>query len=254
MLENHQQQRSAPVKLTRAVAHGEPWLILLVLIFSACRKEVPSGPPSGSNQAGSMLVENNASWLFTYATPDGQFETTDKAEQVPELSRGVVRAQSPGTAPASETVATDVWVVNGAELVAHGKTEAKRVRREVFETQALALLPAGQSSILADGPSGQDAGVAEPQPPAADGKTPRVVLYGTSWCGACRTARQYFLSHNIPFVDKDVEKDQVAAAELQAKASRLGISADRVPILDVQGRLLIGFDPRRVQALLQDTI
>ena len=77
-----------------------------------------------------------------------------------------------------------------------------------------------------------------------------VTLYGTSWCGACKSARAYLRSRSIPFADKDVERDAAAARELREKASRLGVRADRVPILDVRGRLLIGFDKSRLEALL----
>ena len=77
-----------------------------------------------------------------------------------------------------------------------------------------------------------------------------VTIYGTSWCGACREARRYLSSRKIPFVDKDIERDEAAARELRDKAARFGVPTDRVPILDVRGRLLIGFDPGRVEALL----
>jgi glutaredoxin len=79
-----------------------------------------------------------------------------------------------------------------------------------------------------------------------------VTIYGTSWCGACRAARQYFSEHKIPFADKDIEQDPAAARELGEKAAKMGIPTDRVPVLDVRGRLLLGFDPARVQALLGD--
>jgi glutaredoxin len=79
-----------------------------------------------------------------------------------------------------------------------------------------------------------------------------VILYGTPWCGACKAARQYLSSKHIPFAYKDIENDASAARELQHKASRLGIPADRVPILDVRGRLLVGFDRTRLEALLGD--
>ncbi len=229
------------------------WLPLGLLLALACRKETPSSPPVLPAPSAPVTVEKDGNWLFTYATPEGRFETADKADDVPAVSRAVVRAQSPDNKSLREA-GTDVWVVNLADMVERGRSDAKRVPRALFETQALALLPPGQSSILADRPADQDGGAEDPQTAASPGGVPRVVLYGTSWCGACRTARQYFLSHNIPFVDKDVEKDATAADELQKKAARLGVSADRVPILDVQGRLLIGFDPRRVEALLGETI
>ncbi|HEX4406325.1 MAG TPA: glutaredoxin family protein, partial [Polyangia bacterium] len=89
-----------------------------------------------------------------------------------------------------------------------------------------------------------------PPPPLPDGGTPVVTIYGTSWCGACRAARQYLTERRVPFADKDVERDPAAARELQDKASKMGIPTDRVPIIEVRGRLLQGFDRARIDALL----
>jgi glutaredoxin len=77
-----------------------------------------------------------------------------------------------------------------------------------------------------------------------------VILYGTPWCGACKAAKQYLASKHVPFAYKDIENDAAAARELQAKAARMGIPTDRVPILDVRGRLLLGFDRARLDAML----
>jgi glutaredoxin len=79
-----------------------------------------------------------------------------------------------------------------------------------------------------------------------------VILYGTRWCKACKAARQYLISNLIPFAGRDIESDPSAVRELQEKASRFGIPTDRVPILDVRGRLLVGFDETRMDGLLAD--
>ena len=78
----------------------------------------------------------------------------------------------------------------------------------------------------------------------------RIILYGTQWCSACAKARAYLKGRGIAFDDKDPERDPAAAAELHAKATRAGIQPDRVPIIDVRGTLLQGFDPKRLEALL----
>ena len=109
--------------------------------------------------------------------------------------------------------------------------------------------PHGSSLPEEPEPAGPDAGLAGPG--SASGP-PVVILYGTPWCGACKAARQYLSSKHIPFAYKDIENDPSAARELQGKAARLGIPADRVPILDVRGRLLVGFDRTRLEALLGD--
>jgi glutaredoxin 3 len=77
-----------------------------------------------------------------------------------------------------------------------------------------------------------------------------VILYATSWCPACRAARQYLTEHHIPFVEKDIEKDSAAADELMEKARAQGVSTSGVPVLDVNGTLMQGFDPDRLGQLL----
>ena len=77
-------------------------LLFCTLLIWACRKEMPSTPPSLSQQAETVVVEWDAGWFFTYATPEGRFETAYEAEKVPEVSRGVARAQNPDNKAASE--------------------------------------------------------------------------------------------------------------------------------------------------------
>ena len=39
----------------------------------------------------------------------------------------------------------------------------------------------------------------------------QIILYGVTWCGDCRRARQIFAEKAIPYVDIDVEQDTEAA-------------------------------------------
>jgi glutaredoxin len=191
-------------------------------------------------------------WLFTYVEPSGTFTTTDKPESVPAGSRAMVRVFDPSD-PAKTDAPGQVYVTDLNELLKSGKAPARALSREAFETAALAQLPPGDSSALAAHGAGAPA-AAPPQvagdagaPPAG---APVVTIYGTSWCGACKAARQYLTQRRVPFADKDVENDAAAARELQEKASKMGIPTDRVPVIDVRGRLLQGFDRARIDALL----
>lgn len=65
---------------------------------------------------------------------------------------------------------------------------------------------------------------------------PRVEVYGTSWCPACRHARDYFRSAGVPFDDYDVEKDNDA----RARMDRLGGGAG-VPAIVIGGQVIRGF-------------
>jgi glutaredoxin len=235
-------------------------LILVLAGFlvasAACRRSAPEAPPAPKAAAGVVEVLKGGRWLFTYVEPSGTFTTTDKPESVPAGSRAMVRVFDPSD-PAKSGMSDapgQVYVTDLNELLKAGKSPAKPLSREAFETSALAQLPPGDTSALAAHGAGAP-GEAPPPPPLGDaGAAPSgaavVTIYGTSWCGACKAARQYLTQRRIPFADKDVENDPAAARELQEKASKMGIPTDRVPVIDVRGRLLQGFDRARIDALL----
>ena len=80
---------------------------------------------------------------------------------------------------------------------------------------------------------------------------PVVTIYGTSWCGACRAAREYLTSAQDSVRRQGHRaRCRAAARELADKAAKMGIPTDRVPVIDVRGRLLLGFDQARIEALL----
>jgi glutaredoxin len=88
--------------------------------------------------------------------------------------------------------------------------------------------------------------------PAAPLAEPRVIVYGTSWCNFCRRARSYFTDRGIPYLDKDVERDPEARAEVGRKCVAAGTSfTGSVPVLDVDGEIIHGFDVQRVERALQ---
>jgi glutaredoxin len=244
-----------PSLLASALPAGRIALLALVglvaLAATACQRSVPAAP-TVEPPLQQLEVLKDGRHLFTYVEPSGAFATTDKPEIIPEPSRKLVRVIDPGqTKPAGSG---SVYVTDVNALLTGGKAPARPMPREAFETAAMAQLPPGASSPRA----APGADHATP-PPGVDGGAPVsppgkavVTIYGTSWCGACRQARAYFAERKIPFADKDIEQDPVAARELGEKAAKMGIPTDRVPVLDVRGRLLLGFDRARVEALLGD--
>ena len=230
-------------------------ITLLAGVLAACRRPAPDAPPAPPNGAPAEIeVLKGGRWLFTYAEEGGTFATTDKPDSVPAAARTLVRVFDPA-APEKVDAAGRVYVTNLNDVMGKGKASARMMSREAFETAALAAFPTGESSPLA-GQHMQPApmpaldGGAVPAGATAAGGAPAVTIYGTSWCGACRAARQYLTERKIPFADKDIERDADAAHELSVKAAKMGIPTDRVPIIDVRGRLLMGFDKARIEALL----
>jgi glutaredoxin len=221
---------------------------LAVAVAGGCRKPAPAIPPPEESKLPPLEVKKDGSWLFTYVDDKGQFQTADKAADVPARARRTVRVVDPSKGVLDRRDTTNVYVVDVNELLRAGHATARPLSRLAFENGALAQLPPGASSLLADRPADFDAG-AEPAAPAAAGSAV-VTVYGASWCGACKEAKRYLASRKIPFVEKDIERDRGAAAELSEKAARFGLPTNRIPVLDVRGRLLIGFDQARLEALL----
>jgi glutaredoxin len=233
-------------------------------VGGGCRRAAPEAAPVAKGLPRPLEILKDGRWLFTYIESSGQFTTTDKPEIVPAVARAVVRVLDPAN-PDKGGAGSDVYVVDLNLLLKAGKAQATTLSREAFETAALAQLPPGETSALAA--HGRPPAPAQPPPagapPAASGAGPQragapagapvVIVYGTSWCGACRAARQYLTEKKIPFADKDIEADPAAAAELAEKAGKLGMPTDRVPVIDVRGRLLLGFDRARVEALLGES-
>jgi glutaredoxin len=77
-----------------------------------------------------------------------------------------------------------------------------------------------------------------------------VIIYGASWCGPCHQAAAYLKQRGVAFVEHDIEKDSAAAREMQSKLAKAGRQGGSIPVLDVRGRILIGFDQRAVDQAL----
>lgn len=79
----------------------------------------------------------------------------------------------------------------------------------------------------------------------ADKPRQKVIVYVTSWCPACRMTTDYLKRKDIPFTVKDVEKNDAYMREMIQK-----VGAYRgVPVLDINGRILLGFNPQVLDQL-----
>jgi len=64
-----------------------------------------------------------------------------------------------------------------------------------------------------------------------------VSMLSASWCPHCQRARRFFRANGLSIVDRDIDTDARAAAELVQRTGRKA-----VPLIDVDGRVLQGFD------------
>ncbi|RBJ69430.1 glutaredoxin family protein, partial [Pseudomonas sp. MWU12-2534b] len=72
-----------------------------------------------------------------------------------------------------------------------------------------------------------------------------VALYSTDWCGYCKQTKRFLDSKGIAFQEFDIEKDAEARKAYEALGGR------GIPLIDVNGTLIRGFDPDEILAALK---
>ena len=72
-----------------------------------------------------------------------------------------------------------------------------------------------------------------------------VVIYSTPTCHFCQMAKNFFEEHGIEYTDYNVAEDIEKAREMVEKTGQMG-----VPVIDIDGEIVIGFDEPRLRELL----
>jgi glutaredoxin-like YruB-family protein len=72
-----------------------------------------------------------------------------------------------------------------------------------------------------------------------------VKIYSTPTCPYCKMVKQFLRENNITFEDVDVSSNQTAAQEMVKKSGQMG-----VPVLDIDGQIVVGFDKGKIRQLL----
>lgn len=74
----------------------------------------------------------------------------------------------------------------------------------------------------------------------------KVKVYSTPTCPWCVKLKQFLEENSIEFEDLDVSEDEGARNELVEKSGQMG-----VPVLDIGGTIIIGFDVPKIKKALK---
>ena len=72
-----------------------------------------------------------------------------------------------------------------------------------------------------------------------------ITIYSTPTCVYCNTLKEYLKSKNIQFQDIDVSKDEKELEKMVSISGQMG-----VPVIDIDGDVVIGFDSETIDQLL----
>ncbi len=73
----------------------------------------------------------------------------------------------------------------------------------------------------------------------------KVKVFSTPSCPYCFTLKEFLKEHNIVFEDIDVSQNKAECDEMIKKSGQMG-----VPVVDINGQIIVGFDKEKIVKLL----
>lgn len=73
----------------------------------------------------------------------------------------------------------------------------------------------------------------------------QIIVYSTPTCPYCHHVKDYLKEKGVEFIDKNVAADEVAAQAMMDKTGQMG-----VPVIEIDGEIVIGFDKAGIDNLL----
>jgi glutaredoxin len=227
----------------------------LSLAVAACKRppgdefSEPAEPPT-KTLPELRLEEDTADLLLTWVDARGDAHIVSKPADVPTEGRDHVRV----VVTTRDDGTRDLFYVSNLTVKSqdgtYPVTTMTRVEWEKIITQRRQAF-APPSTPAENAESDDPARAKDPS-----GKTPppssfTVIVYGASWCEACHQAVAYLKKRKVPVVEKDIEQDPAAESEMRTKMARAGVHGGSIPVIDVKGKILVGFEPRALEAAVR---
>lgn len=201
---------------------------------SAAGEEVP-GELGGEIVTPPFPVRGDAEGLVLTWFDDRGAHTASTRHEIPEARRGEVRVDSLELPPDARDP-EHVWIADLREPGEGGRYVVRRTTRAAFDRR-----------VETFGDTPEAPGAAEAVASA------EVVVFGASWCGACRDTEAFLRERGIPFVERDVEREPGAREDMMRRAQRAGVSPRGIPVIDFRGRIIQGFDRAALERAIRET-
>lgn len=233
-------------------------LVFLLAIVSGCAEEPPpeeTGAEKALSDEGLLkameIDEKSENILYTYIDEKAIFQTVGKSGEVPDPCRNDVILINLNLPPEARRSSTRVVVADLDTMNATGHFSVRLEDRATFENavklkRKWRISPSRKPMPQ---PKLDKRAIAQAPPPKPPDK---VVLYSASWCGYCKKVRRLLEKYNVDFAEKDIEKDQQAAMDLQVRCAYHKLQCNGVPVIDWKGRMIMGFDEGELMRLIKE--
>lgn len=226
--------------------------ICLCLLLAACRPGGSGGDGGGAGPAGGPRAV-----IYSYVDDHGHIRMATRPSEVPAGHRARVVATDTSATRRARLASDRLVLVDLRQGSGSGHRNYSVVDLEGLVRRR--RIPGRSAAPSEPGALGRWAvdWIADPVGRAV-GRTlglaarpePRVVLYVAPWCGFCKKAAAHLRREGVLFIERDIEEDPAAAAELARKLAAAGAPGGGVPVLDIDGTIVIGFDRARIDKLL----
>lgn len=262
---------AASSRVVRSLRLGALRLSVLVLVasllgafalsfVSGCKRKADAAAEAAPDAP--VVNDKTEGLLLTWIDEKGEFHVEQRVTDVPANGREIVSVRV--LDPSKELASGDrVFIADLRTAGGDGTYPVRVATRAEFDDVAVARRAKSGVAVLA--PKGAGAGGAasagtgagagpgagaDPTNPGDVQDRPAVIIYGASWCGPCHQAAAYLKQKGVRFVEHDIEQDSAAAREMRTKLNKAGMRGGSIPVLDVRGRILVGFDARAVDQAL----
>jgi len=239
--------------VSNAVRHAILLAAMALVIGEGCKRSHAANTTSEPEDPPLVVKPGGEGLLLTWIDDKGDFHVETRVDDVPMMGRDAVRVVDPNR---DERTHTDrVLVADLRQVRPDGTYAVRQMTRAEFEALAVARREkAGPTLANEPAPSAPQAPPAPDRGDLGAAGRPMVVIYGAAWCGACHDAARYLRGKGVAYVEKDIEKDPAAAREMQQKLAKNGLRAGSIPVIDVRGKVMVGFNPGEVEAALGEAL
>ncbi|HYQ40329.1 MAG TPA: glutaredoxin family protein [Polyangiaceae bacterium] len=247
--------------MSRPTTHTLSVLLALCVALGACRKQAAPAPsddtgavPKPTELPPLEIKEDTPNLLLTWIDDKGDFHVVQKPGDVPKEGRDQVRVV---VTTREEGTGKLVYVSNLNEVTPAGAYRVKTMTRAAWDelgaskrkARLEALAPSAVPAPSESAPSAQPDAANAPKKALASGIS--ATIYGASWCKPCHDTAKYLKQRGVTVVDKDIDENPVAAAEMRQKLERAGRSGSSIPVIDLMGQILVGFSPMALDRAIE---
>ena len=218
-----------------------PALLLLWLTVCSCaeqRKETTEGLSGDSALPALTLTDDSDGILLTYIDGHGDAHTADKMRDVPKKWRKRVRVVTKDAGDGQLFYVADLRTKD-----ANGSYPVSTMSRADWE----ALIAAKRNRHRAKNDDTRN----KRDRSGLEGAGLRAIVYGADWCKLCHDATSFLRRRGVTVREVDIEKQAFYRREMNDKLRKINRLGGSIPVIDVSGIVVVGFDERRLENVIR---